>query len=175
MNINTDLLLLAALQLFLSLFIGVGIMFITIKILKTWVKSKYKIEDDNMAFAILTCSSLFSAGYILLGALQPILTTLRILSKTSTGKTGLFISGSGYIVLYIILGLLVSIVANIVTISLYNSFTKNVDEIKEISEGKLTTAIVTGTILIVVSLFVRDAYTLVLETIIPYPQLPVLN
>jgi hypothetical protein len=175
MNINTDLLLLAALQLFLSLFIGVGIMFITIRILKKWVKSKFNIEDSNIAFAILTCSALFSAGYILLGAMQPILTTLRILSKTSTGKAGLFISGSGYIVLYIVLGLLISVVANIVTISLYNSFTKDVDEMKEISEGKLTTALVTGTILVVVSLFVRDAYTLVLETFIPYPQLPIFN
>jgi hypothetical protein len=60
---------LAAIQLILSIFIGVFFMWLTYKLFLIHFRKKYQIIEINTALGILLAAVLFSTGYILSGTL----------------------------------------------------------------------------------------------------------
>ncbi len=173
---NTQLLLLALTELILSMFIGIGILYITAQVLNRFIKKRHNIADNNTAYTLVAAATLFSVGYIVAGSLQPILTTLRLLSDTNAkGDFTLFFKCAQYVIVFILIGLVVGILINLATLKIYNSFTKGINEIQEISEGNINTAIIVAIILVVMSLFVRDGYVLLLESLIPYNEVVKFN
>ena len=50
--------------------------------------------------------------------------------------------------------------------------TKNINEFQEIKKNNLAVAILTATIIISISLLVKESLYLLLETFVPYPEVP---
>jgi len=50
--------------------------------------------------------------------------------------------------------------------------TKNVNEFKEISKNNIAVSILTATIIISISLLVKESLYLLLESFVPYPDVP---
>ncbi|TMI65795.1 MAG: hypothetical protein E6H07_07770 [Bacteroidetes bacterium] len=158
----------------MSLVIGVVVLYVTYLVFRTWFKKRYPTENDNLAFKILVAAILFSTGYCISGAIQSIGSTFKLLEAQGLSGGIYIFECIKYVVVYVIIGLVVSMLSNFITLIFYNSITRSEDELQEIANGKLSYAILMATIVIVISLFTKDAYINILESIMPYPDVPVL-
>lgn len=167
-----NLTFLALIQLVLSIFIGVFFMWLTYKLFLNRFKKKYELTEINMAVAILLAAVLFSTGYILAGTLSPLLNTLRIISRNNPSVGNLLIDSVRYVGEFLVIGFVVALLVNYISISLFNAFTPEKDELKEISENQFQYSLILAAILIVMALFAREAYTALLDSLVPLPALP---
>lgn len=167
-----NLTFLALIQLVLSIFIGVFFMWLTYKIFLRWFKNKYSQSEINLAVAILLAGVLFSTGYILSGSLSPLLDTLRILSRNHPSAGSILLDSVRYLVEFLTIGFIVALLVNYIAISLFNAFTPEKDELNEISDNRYEYSIVLGAILIVMSLFAKEAFVSLLDSLAPLPNLP---
>jgi len=50
--------------------------------------------------------------------------------------------------------------------------TNNIDEFKELKNNNIAVALVTGIVIISISIIVKESVYLILESFIPYPEIP---
>jgi len=167
-----NLTLLALIQLMLSIFIGVFFMWLTFNLFSNRLKRKCELEEMNVAFAIIIAAVLFSTGYILSGTLSPLLNTLRIISRNNPETGVLLINSSRYVGEFLLIGFLVAMLVNYISISLFIALTPESDEFKEISKNEYKYSLIIAAILIVMALFAREAYIALLDSLVPMPNLP---
>jgi hypothetical protein len=171
---NTKLFYLGLIEWAVDLIIGVLVLYVVFMIFHTWFRKKYSVEEENLAFKILIGAVLFATGYCISGALQPVAAMLNLLQTQGLSNSTYIFECIKFVLIFIVIGLFITIVSNFITLLFYNAITKSVDELQEIANGKLSYAIFMGVIVIVISMFTRDAYVNLLESLIPYPQIPVL-
>lgn len=166
---NGNLTLLAVIEILSALSMGIFILAATFQALKYIGKKRYDIHANNQAYSIFMASILFSIGYTMSSAIQPLLSLFRILAMKETESLGLvwrFITTGGiYIGLAFILGALICIVGILV----YTYLTP-IDEFTELKNNNLAVALVVGSIIITLSLLTHDGVALLLESFIPYPD-----
>lgn len=167
-----NLTFLALIQLVLSIFIGVFFMWLTYKLFLNRFKKRYDLTEINVAFAILLAAVLFSTGYILSGTLSPLLNTLRIISRNNPSGGTLLLESLRYVGEFLTIGFVVALLVNYISINLFNAFTPEKDELKEISENQYQYSLILAAILIVMALFAREAFTALLDSLVPMPTLP---
>jgi uncharacterized membrane protein YjfL (UPF0719 family) len=164
---------LALFQLGLSLILAVLVAFITFKIFRYFLVKKYKIELDNVAFAILSASILFSVGYILSSIVQPTLNAIRTLGESSKSSMEFMSKSTQYTLLFVGVGFLVAFVVIILGLYLFTLLTRNINEFEEIGKNNIAVGILTGVIIIVIAIFVKDSVGFLLESLSPYPHSPI--
>lgn len=168
---NTKLILLSILELGLSLLLGIFVMFLTYRLMKYFIVRRYRIEKDNLAFAVLGGAILFSVGNILEGVIDPISSTIRQLKGVHDHVGTIAGQAFLYILAFFLISFLIAIAVNIISIQLYVGLT-HFDEFEEIRQNNVAIGILTGAIMIVISMFVKGAVVQVMESLVPYPSLP---
>ncbi len=169
---NNKLFYLSIIELVISLVIGVLVLFLVYRFFMQWFRRRYNFNDDSLAINVLVSAILFSTAYLLSGCLVPINTSFKTLQGMNLDR-GMFIWESvKYAALFLAIGLIISLLSNYITLLFYNSITKKVDELEEIANGKISYAILMSALLISMTLFIRDAYINIIESLIPYPDLP---
>jgi uncharacterized membrane protein YjfL (UPF0719 family) len=167
---NEKIALLGLVEILSALSCGIVILFITYRLIRIYGKKKLKIESDNTAYDILIASILFSVGYILMGVIPPILNAFRIVSNTDVSTFKLILSFLGYGGIYIAIAYVLSIIIVIIGIKIYTWMTP-VNELEEIKENNLGVAIILSAIIIVLSMFSKDGVILLIESMVPYPDM----
>lgn len=168
---NTNLLFLSTIHLILSIFIGVMVLYLSYYFtLKVFQKKKYEIDKSNFAFGIFMSSILLSVGIIVSTAYAPSMSLIQLLQKSTADKTELFTQFSKYFLMFLGIALVVSFLIVIISVRLYNMLTKNIKELKEISENNMAIALITGVMIIVVVLFAKDSVGMIIESLLPYPE-----
>jgi uncharacterized membrane protein YjfL (UPF0719 family) len=168
---NEKIALLGTVEILSSLSCGIVILFVTYRVMKFYAKRKLGMEQNNLAYNILTAGVLFSVGYIVSGVIQPILSSYRILSSSDISSSELIMSFIGYGGLYILIGYLLALTITFTGIAIYGNMTK-VSETKELKENNLGVAITLVAIVVTLSIMCSGGVTLLIESFIPYPELP---
>lgn len=172
---NKELFYYAIAEIGISIIIGISILFLTYKSIDNLFKKKYNIELSNMSFAIFTSSVLFSVAFLISGLKAPILNSLRMISENPNYQGTLILDGLKYTGLFLLIVILAIGLINFISVKLFVMMTKNVDEFKEISKNNLAVSIITATILISISILIKDSLYLLLESFVPYPDTPRFN
>jgi uncharacterized membrane protein YjfL (UPF0719 family) len=172
---NRELFFYSIAEIGISIFVGVLILFFSYKIIDNFFKKKYNIEISNISFAVFTSSVLFSVAYLISGLKAPILNSLRMISENPNYQGTLFLDGLKYTGLFLFIVIIAIGLINFISVKLFVLMTKNVDEFKEISKNNLAVSIITATILISISILIKDSLYLLLESFVPYPETPRFN
>jgi uncharacterized membrane protein YjfL (UPF0719 family) len=172
---NKDLFYYSIAEIGISILIGVSILFFSYKLIEKLVKNKYQIEINNVAFSVFSSSVLFSIAYLISGLKAPILTSLRLISENPSYEGNLIFDGLKYTGLFLFVVIVAISLINFISVKLFILMTKNVDEFKEISKNNLAVSIITATILISISILIKDSLYLLLESFVPYPDTPRFN
>ena len=90
---NQSVFLYSLIELGVSIFLGVMLLYITFRILEKFVREKYKIELNNVAYSIFTSSVLFSVAFLVSGIKGPILNSLKLI-QDQPGYDGIIVIGS---------------------------------------------------------------------------------
>ena len=85
------------------------------------------------------------------------------------------IDGLKYTLFFIIIIVIAIALVNFISIKLYVLMTKKVNEFEEISNNNIAVSILTATIIICISLLVKDSLYLLLDSFVPYPETPRFN
>ena len=165
---NSKLFTLSLIEIVLSILITVIIIFITYKILKWIFFRDYDLKGDNLAFTIFTSGIVLSVG-IILSEILPSITNIIRLSTTQTEAvdTSTIILYSG---LYLLIGFITAVFINASVFFLFSMLTKGMDEFKEIKNNNISVAILVVTILISITIILKDSIALLISSLIPYPE-----
>jgi uncharacterized membrane protein YjfL (UPF0719 family) len=173
---NTNLLFLSVIHLAMAIFVGVlGLYFSYLFTNRVFRKKGFKIEINNIAFGIYMGSTMLSMGIVVSAAFSPSMSLLKILQKTSETTLSLFGNFTLYFLLFIAISMLISYIIIIVSTTFYSFLTKEIKEYTEIGQNNISIAIIMGVILIVIALFAKDSVTMIIESIIPYPKIGIIN
>ncbi len=169
---NENIALLGFVEIISSLSCGIAILFITYRILRVFAKKRLQLEESNLAYNILTAGVLLSVGTIVSGVIQPILDSFRILSQTSIEKSDLILQFLAYGGLYILIAFVSALLIVFIGMYIYANMT-SLSELEELKKNNIGVAIVLVTIIFTLSLMTSNGIILIIESIIPYPDLPV--
>ena len=168
---NQSVFLYSLIELGVSIFLGVMLLYITFRILEKFVREKYKIELNNVAYSIFTSSVLFSVAFLVSGIKGPILNSLKLI-QDQPGYDGIVvIDALKYTSLFLVVIVIAIALVNLISISLFTLMTKDINEFEEIKNNNIAVSIITSVIIISMSLLAKDSLYLLLESFVPYPEI----
>ena len=157
---NLNLTYLAIIEIFCSLTTGVAILFITYKLLLLFANRKIGLTESNTSFRLFSAGVLFAVGHMISGVIQPILTSFRVLN--SQPHSSLILTFLLYSTIYVMIAFVASLITSLVGISFYRYLT-SIDEFKEIKNDNIGVAIITSTIIIILSMMTKDGVVFLLS------------
>ena len=168
---NENIALLGLVEILSALTCGSVILFLTYKIAMMYGRRKLGLDHSNTSFNIIIAGLLFSVGYIVSGSIQPILDSFRIISATDVSKWELVWKFLAYGGMYILIASFCAFVVTLLSAVIYSNMT-SVSETKEIKENNIGVAVVLTSIIVTLSIMSSDGIALLIESFIPYPDLP---
>ncbi|MBT8261358.1 MAG: DUF350 domain-containing protein [Bacteroidia bacterium] len=166
---NTKLLTLAIIEVLISIGVTVAIVFISFKILKLLFFKTTELSKNNMAFTIFTSGIVLSIGLILSEILPSITNVIRLnTTQTEVIETSTIISYSG---LYLAIGFILAVIINASAFLLFSILTTGINEFKEIQQNNVSVSILVVSILLSITLIVKESIALLISALIPYPEL----
>ncbi|WP_370088232.1 DUF350 domain-containing protein [Ekhidna sp.] len=167
---NPNLAILALIEIISAITIGIFILALTYKIVQ-WVGRKYyRIKDYNLSYSIFVSAIILSVGIMISGIVQPLISSFRLLNKSSDS----FILAFKYIgtgAIYIAIAYTATILIGLISTFLYSKLTP-IDEFEEIRNNNVGVSLIISSILITLTLLAKNGVILMIESIIPYPELP---
>lgn len=170
---NISIAILAGIQIASSLTTGLFILWLTYRGIQVFGKRYCDMhEESNLAFSIFMAGVLFSVGLSMSAAIEPLVSAFRVLSNMNEGLIHLATMFILYGGVYVITAYIASIAITSIGIYIYINLTP-LDEFNEIRQNNIGVAIVLTSIIVVLNIMSRSGVGLLLESLIPYPQLPV--
>ena len=108
------------------------------------------------------------------GVKDPILNSLQLLESQVGYEGSPIFDAIKYSALFIGLIVLLTVLINLIAISLFMIMTAKVDELSEMKRKNVSVSIITAVIIISVSLMVKDSVYLILDAFVPYPEMPII-
>lgn len=169
---NTNLFYLGLLEFTLSFGVGLGVLYLTFKILNRFIVKKHNVPYKNVAFGIITAGIFVSVSYLISSVKEVMIETVRALESNPQLQDALFLESAKYFGIFLLMSLLVIGLTNVASIGLFTIMTKGINEIEEIKKNNVAVSIITATLMICISLMVKDSLVLMMQSLIPYPELP---
>ena len=167
---NANIAILALVEIFSAITIGIFILALTYKIVQ-WVGRKYyQIQEYNLSYSIFVSAIILSVGIMISGIIQPLLSSFRLLNQTADSFSLAFeYIATGAI--YIAIAYTSTILIGLISTFMYSKLTP-IDEFEEIRKNNVGVSLIISSILITLTLLTKDGVMLLIEAIIPYPELP---
>ncbi len=167
---NQSVFFYSLIEIGISLVLGLILLYTTFRIIDKFIRRKYNIELNNVAYSIFTSAVLFSVAYLVSGIKSPILNSLRLL-QDQVGYDGvLIIDVLKYSSLFLLVIIIAIAMVNFISISLFTLMTKDIKEFEEIKNNNIAVSIITAVVIISISILVKDSLYLLLESFVPYPE-----
>lgn len=130
-----------------------------------------EIRKGNAAVAIMLGSLMIGAALILQQAVYPVVGILMV-SLTSEGLGPKdYLLMAGYALGHLVFGFLVSVGCVLLALKFFEKLTGAMEEDKEIRKGNVPIAIVLASVVLVLSMFMKEGVSAMTKTLIPEPQL----
>ncbi|MBT7624030.1 MAG: hypothetical protein HN595_05820 [Flavobacteriaceae bacterium] len=152
-------------------FISVGILFsiLSLKIIKRIFDKQAKLTDliSNLSFIILSSSSLISLGLIFSKLYNPLFEIIRILEPQN-----FLIELLKYSFIFLFLSFLSWFIVVFLSITFFSFLTKDINEVEEIKKDNWKISLLISAVIFMLTLLVSNPVVGLLESIIPYPEIP---
>lgn len=167
---NPNIAVLAIIEIISAITIGIFILALTYKLVQ-WVGRKYyQIQEYNLSYSIFVSAIIVSVGIMLSGIIQPLISSFRLLNQSNES----FMLAFEYIAtgaIYIAIAYTATVMIGLISTFLYSKITP-IDEFEEIRKNNVGVALIISSILITLTLLTKEGVMLLIESIIPYPELP---
>jgi len=175
MKFNEELFFNSITQLLISVLIGTIVLYSSYKLIDKYLRRKHEIEIDNTAYGIVCSSILFSVGYLISGIKDPIINSIDLIKRNPDFSGSIIYEGLKYTGLFLAICILIIWLINVLSIYLFTIMTKDVKEFEEIKNNNIAVSLITAAIVIAISLMVKPSLFLILESFVPYPDMPSFN
>lgn len=164
----------ALIELVISLAIGILTTFLTKLVLMRFYLKKTNEQNPykNLSFMIFLSGTIFSISYIVFGIMEPLSSTIKLLSTYSNSDLWLWMEILKYLGMFLILGYSFGATIVYVAYNLFSKLTRNLDEYDEIAKNNVGVALLIAVLTIVIALFTKEPFIIFVESFIPYPAVP---
>jgi len=169
---NTEIFYYSIIEIVISLFFGVTLLYFSYRTINKLVKNKFEINLDNVSYSIFSSSILFSVAYLISGIKSPILNSLKMLSNDPNYEGSMILDSFKYSGIFLFIIIITIAIVIFISIKLFTYMTTDINEFEEIKKNNIAVAILTATIIISISLLVKESLYLLLESFVPYPDIP---
>ena len=169
---NTEIFYYSIIEIVISLFFGVTLLYFSYRTINKLVKNKFDINLDNVSYSIFSSSVLFSVAYLISGIKSPILNSLKMLSNDPNYEGSMILDSFKYSGIFLFIIIITIAIVIFISIKLFTYMTTDINEFEEIKKNNIAVAILTATIIISISLLVKESLYLLLESFVPYPDIP---
>jgi hypothetical protein len=167
---NYKIALLGIVEITSAITIGIFILALTYKIMQFVGKRYYQLSADNLAYSIFTATIMFSTGLMVSGVIDPLISSFRLLDP-ALNSTSLTLQYLGLGAIYIGIAYSAALLIGLISTFLYSKLTP-INEFEELRDNNIGVALMISSILITLTLFTKSGVALLIESIIPYPDLP---
>ncbi|MFY0601081.1 MAG: DUF350 domain-containing protein [Cyclobacteriaceae bacterium] len=167
---NYNIALLGLIEIVSAITIGIFILALTYKIMQFVGMKYYGIKDFNLAYSIFTAAIIISVGLMVSGVIQPLISSFRLLNRESDTFLVVF-KYMGIGLIYISIAYVSAILIGLISTFLYSKITP-INEFEEIRNNNIGVALIVSSILITLTLLTKSGVVMLIEAIIPYPELP---
>jgi hypothetical protein len=158
------------LQLVIAYIIGFVGLFLLHKIITTFLKRNYQIDDnDNISLSIFQVGVILSGSLILSSIVDPAVNAIRLLNPSGEIELSKLGSSFAYLGLFAFIGIVATLVVIIGGLLTIFQMTK-VNEIEELKNKKINSSLIAAALIIGISFIVSDYCGLLCEALIPYPE-----
>ena len=167
--IEKNLLMAGAIQMLISFFGVIFILFISLKtfdLLTRNIDETAELKSNNFAVSVLLSAFLFSMMLIMQGPIGSANGTLLLSLQQKAGIAGISIA-IGKILLYFIMAAVFSFIVLWIAMKAFMMLTSTIDEMTEIKNNKTAVSIVIAVLLISTALLVASGLPSLLEGIVP--------
>jgi uncharacterized membrane protein YjfL (UPF0719 family) len=162
--------LLALIELLLSIVIGISVLYLTFSIINKFIRKKHDIKYHNVSFSIFISSILFSVGYLIADIKNPVLNTIRILQENPEYTGNIYFDGLKYSLMFFVIIMACIFLINFMSFYFFSLMTKTIKEFEEIKKDNIAVAILSGVIIITISVMLKDSLYFLMDTLVPYPE-----
>ncbi len=161
-------------QLSTAIVMGILTVYLTKVIITKYYKSKTGQVNpyQNTSFMIFLAGTIFSVSYMVYGINEPLAETMRLLQAQELTKTKVILEYLRYAGMFITLAYAFSTGVIFLAYKLFSLLTAQLDEYEEISRNNIGVAILVSVLTIVIALFAHVAFIGLIQTFIPYPEMP---
>lgn len=165
---NSTLFLLSLLEIVIALLLSVAIFFTSFKILKRLFFKQDELKGKNTAFAIFTAGVFVSIG-IILSELVPSITNVVRYSVLNPEEIGM-VKVIVYAGSTLFIGFILAVLINASVFFLFSALTRGINEFKEIKENNTSMAILIVSILVAITLIVKNTIAVLISALLPFPE-----
>jgi len=169
---NTETFYYSLLEIGISIFLGVTILYLSYRIIDKLVRERLKISSNNVSFALFVSSILFSVAYLISGIKSPILNSIKLLLDNPQYEGSIVLDGIKYSLLFLIIIIITIALVILTSILIFTYMTNKIDEFDEIRKNNIAVGIITATLVISISIIIKESIYLLLESFVPYPEIP---
>ncbi len=160
----------AFIQSVIFMLISIIIISITFFFIKQFISKKHKIEEFNTAYRITSAGLITSVFYIMSGLIVPVASTLKLLQNDKIWNYAFEVSK--HVSIFILIGMISAFVIYFISIKMISYFSKGIVIFDEIKNNNIGMSILIFGILISFSLMLKDSITMLMESFVPYPEMP---
>lgn len=166
---NSNLILISLIEIFSAITIGIFILSLTYKLVQWVGRRYYDIQEYNLAYSIFAGAIILSVGIMVEGIIDPLISSFRLMNKSDSSLLfSLKYFGIGAI--YIGIAYTVTVSIGLISTFLYAKLTP-IDEFEEIKNNNIGVAVIISTLIITLTIFSKDGVKLLIEALVPYPEL----
>ena len=165
---NSTLFLLSLLEIVIALLLSVAIFYTSFKILKRLFFKQDELTGKNTAFAIFTAGVFISVG-IILSELVPSITNVVRYSVLNPEEIGM-VKVIVYAGSTLFIGFILAVLINSTVFFLFSALTRGINEFKEIKENNTSMAVLIVSILVAITLIVKNTIAVLISALLPFPE-----
>jgi len=169
---NTGLFFLGLLEFILSLGIVVLVLYLSYQLLRYFFLRKGQVSYSSVSFGIVTAGVFFSVTYLMSAVRGAMIEVVRVIYDDPDYPVIISWEALQNFLLFMLMALVVIVLANLSSFALFSWMTKGVDEVEEIKKDNVAVSIISAMLLICISLMVKDSLVMMMQSLIPYPELP---
>lgn len=155
-------------QVLLAFVAGISGLYLLYKILNTYLRKKFDIQELNSAFAIFQVGILLSGALMLSSVLSAGINAIQFLNQGGQYSINNILMSLTYVVLFMAIGLVFTLLIIAASVYTYFQLTK-VDEWEQIKQNHFATALISAAFILGISMIMDDYVGQLCEALIPYP------
>lgn len=169
---NEKLLFLGLIDVFISMIFTVFVIWITYQVVQRIIFRNNTGEAGNASVAVLLSAIILCMGILIQESANPIMNAFRLFLNQDLSYQAIFLKMLKVMGIYLGMAVIFGFIINLIGILLFTSLTRNINEWQAIRENNISVAILTGVIIIVLTLSIKDGMSLIFESWVPYPTTP---
>jgi uncharacterized membrane protein YjfL (UPF0719 family) len=158
----------AILQTIVAYLIGIFSLVMVNNILSGYLRRRFDISEQNIAYGILQTSIIIATALILSSVIDPGVSAIKLTNQGENTFTGIILS-FGYVFLFMIIGVLFTLITIASSVFILFQMT-HVNEWAEIKNNNYVISLISGAIIIGLSIIIDSYVGNLCEAIVPYPD-----